>query len=162
MKKEQFVAKITELQAFLAKQADEASSKIDPHNSYKDYYEGAHRAYEIAVCAVSDIFATELAEDEADKIEETMKLKNFRPVKTREVEYFGVTIRIPAHCEWVTTDDDGYVYAWVGTPDEQHGVWVFADDTGIEIPVFIGEFDPIDENDAIKTMRHYPLAGEQS
>lgn len=90
----------------------------------------------------------------------TMKLKNYRPCEMREVEYFGVTIRIPAHCEWVTTDDDGYVYAWVGKPDEQHGVWTYADDSGIEIPFFVGEFDPIDENDAIKTLRHYLLAGE--
>lgn len=76
MRKEQLIAKITELQAFLVKQEDEARDKIDPHNRYKDYYEGAHRAYEIAICAISDIFATELAEDEADKARKNYETQN--------------------------------------------------------------------------------------
>jgi len=60
--KEQLIAKIKELQAYLAKESDEARDKIDPHNRYKDYYEGAHRAYEIAVYTIRDIFKTELPE----------------------------------------------------------------------------------------------------
>ena len=60
--KEQLIAKIKELQAYLAKESDEAIDKIDPHNRYEDYYEGAHRAYEIAVYTIRDIFKTELPE----------------------------------------------------------------------------------------------------
>ena len=86
-----------------------------------------------------------------------MKLKNFKPRLMREVEYFGVKISIPAHHEWVTTDDTGQVAAWENKPDEQHGIWTYADARGIELPFFVGEFDPIDENDAIKTLRHYPI-----
>ena len=62
MRKEQLITKIKELQAYLAKESDEARDKIDPHNRYKDYYEGAHRAYEIAVYTIRDIFGTELPE----------------------------------------------------------------------------------------------------
>jgi len=86
-----------------------------------------------------------------------LKLKNFRPLEMRQVEYFGEIITIPAHHKWVTTDDTGYVASWENEPDEQHGVWDYADDSGIEIPFFVGEFDPIDENDAIETLRHYPV-----
>ena len=60
--KKQLIAKIKELQAYLAKESDEARDKIAPHNRYEDYYEGAHRAYEIAVYTIRDIFKTELPE----------------------------------------------------------------------------------------------------
>ena len=86
-----------------------------------------------------------------------MNLGNFNHSPMREVEYFGETISIPADHEWVATDDTGQVASWQNKPDEQHGFWEYADDTGIEIPFFVGEFDPIDEDDAIKTLRHYPI-----
>lgn len=59
MQKEELLAKLNELQAFLVKGTDEASNKIDPHNPSKDYYEGAYRAYEIAVYVMYDIFGIE-------------------------------------------------------------------------------------------------------
>ena len=57
--KEQLIFKLNELQAFLVKGTDEASNKIDPHNPSKDYYEGAYRAYEIAVYVMYEIFGIE-------------------------------------------------------------------------------------------------------
>ena len=67
-----------------------------------------------------------------------MKLKNFAPRPMRVVEYFGETISIPSLHEWVATDNSGQVTSWQNKPDEQHGFWVYADDT-------------------IKTLRHYPI-----
>ena len=90
-----------------------------------------------------------------------MKLKNYRPLMLRQVEYFGETITIPTDCEWVATDSSGGVMAWGNKPDTQRGYWECSNETGIEIPFFVGEFDPIDKNDAFKTLRHYPI-GEQA
>lgn len=84
-----------------------------------------------------------------------MKLKNFKPRPMREVEYFGETISIPAEQEWVATDDDGGVNSYPVEPEEQHGVWVVPQHHEMEAAL-IGSFEPIDENDAIKTLRHYP------
>ena len=60
--KEQLIAKIKELHAYLAKESDEARDKAGQYNRYEDYYEGAHRAYEIAVYTIRDILGTELPE----------------------------------------------------------------------------------------------------
>lgn len=91
-----------------------------------------------------------------------MKLKNYRPLMLRQVEYFGETITIPTDCEWVATGSSGGVMAWRDKPDTRRGYWECSDDTGIEIPFIVGEFDPIDEDDAIKTLRHYPIEGEMT
>ena len=89
-----------------------------------------------------------------------MELKNFVPRPMREVEYYGVSISIPADHEWVATDDDGRVYCYPIEPEEQHGVWVVPQRHEMEA-AFIGSFEPIDKYDAIKTLRHYPI-GEQA
>ena len=91
-----------------------------------------------------------------------MNRENFNTRPMREVEYFGVKINIPADHEWVATDDTGQVAAWQNKPDEQHGLWEYADDTGVEIPFFVGEFDPIDEEDSFNSLRHYPIEGEMT
>lgn len=88
-----------------------------------------------------------------------MKLKNFKPRPMREVEYFGETISIPAEHEWVATDDNGEVNSYPVEPEEQHGIWVVPQYHEME-SAFIGSFEPIDENDAIKTLCHYSI-GEQ-
>lgn len=90
--------------------------------------------------------------------EEVMKLENFKPRLLREVEYFGVKISIPENHEWVATDDNGSVYSFPIEPEEQHGVWVVPQQYELETAL-IGSFEPIDENDAIKTLRHYPIEG---
>jgi hypothetical protein len=88
-----------------------------------------------------------------------MKLENFIPRPMREVEYFGVKISIPEDHEWVATDDNGELHSYPVEPEEQHGIWAVPQCYEME-SAFIGSFEPIDENDAIKTLRHYPLAGE--
>ena len=85
-----------------------------------------------------------------------MKLKNYRPREMREVEYFGVNISIPADHEWVATDDDGEVNSYPVEPEEHHGIWVVPQHHEMETAL-IGSFEPIDENDALKTLRHYPI-----
>lgn len=62
MQKEELTNKLKEFQAFLAKESDEAMAKIDPHNRNKEYYEGAYRAYEIAVYTMCEMFGLELPE----------------------------------------------------------------------------------------------------
>ena len=85
-----------------------------------------------------------------------MKLKNFTPRPMRQVEYFGQKISIPADHEWVATDDSGKVNSYPVEPEEQHGIWVVPQHHEMEAAL-IGSFEPIDENDAIKTLRHYPM-----
>lgn len=60
MQKEELINNLKEFQEFLAKESDEAMAQIYPHNCYKEYYEGAYRAYEIAVYAMSEMFGFEL------------------------------------------------------------------------------------------------------
>lgn len=60
--KEQLIFKINELQKFFVKEADEVRDKIDHHNYPKDYYEGVHRGYEIAVSVINVIFGIEFPE----------------------------------------------------------------------------------------------------
>ena len=90
-----------------------------------------------------------------------MKLKNYRPREMREVEYFGVKISVPADTEWVATDDNGEVISYPIEPEEQHGIWVVPQQYEMQTAL-IGRFDPLDENDAIKTLRHYPIEGEMT
>lgn len=45
-----------------------------------------------------------------------MKLKNFKSRPMREVEYYGVSISIPADHEWVATGDDGVVDSYSTKP----------------------------------------------
>lgn len=85
-----------------------------------------------------------------------MKLKNFKPRPMREVEYFGVKISVPADTEWVATDDNGEVISYPIEPEEQHGIWVVPQQYEMQTAL-IGRFDPLDENDAIRTLRHYPI-----
>lgn len=90
-----------------------------------------------------------------------MKLKNYRPRPMRQVEYYGVSISIPADTEWVATDDNGEVISYPIEPEEQHGIWVVPQQYEMQTAL-IGRFDPLDENDAIKTLRHYPIEGEMT
>lgn len=62
MQKEELIAKLKEFQSFLANESDKAMAKIDPHNRNREYYEGAYRAYEIAVYAMCEMFGLELPE----------------------------------------------------------------------------------------------------
>lgn len=91
-----------------------------------------------------------------DMKEEVMKLENFKPRLLREVEYFGVKISIPENHEWVATDDNGSVYSFPIEPEEQHGIWVVPQHYETEVAV-IGTFEPIDGDDVLKTLRHYPI-----
>lgn len=62
MRKEEIIAKLKEFQTFLAKECDEASTRTDPHNPSKDYYEGAARAFEISVYTMCHMLGMELPE----------------------------------------------------------------------------------------------------
>lgn len=159
LRKDQLIFKINELQKFLAKEADEVRDKIDPHNCSKDYYEGVHRGYEIAVSVINVIFGIELPERWGKT--NSPRLENFHPRPMREVEYFGVKISVPADTEWVATDDNGEVISYPIELEEQHGIWVVPQHHKMEAAL-IGSFEPIDENDAIKTLRHYPIEGEMT
>jgi L-lactate dehydrogenase (L-LDH) len=77
LQKEELLAKLKELQAFLVKESDESISKADPHKPFKDYYEGAFRAYELAVYKMYDIFGLEPPEGWGKTT--SPKLENFSP-----------------------------------------------------------------------------------
>ena len=89
-----------------------------------------------------------------------MKLKNFKPRPMREVEYYGVSISIPAEHEWVATGDDGIVRSYPIKPEELNGMWVVPQRYGME-DVCIGSFTLAGEPGAIKTLHHYPIGAEQ-
>lgn len=59
LQKEELLTRIKELRTFLAEEADKAITNADQHNPSKKYYEGMHRAYEIAVYTICDIFEIE-------------------------------------------------------------------------------------------------------
>lgn len=90
-----------------------------------------------------------------------MKLKNFKSRPMREVEYYGVSISIPADHEWVATGDDGVVDSYSTKPEELNGMWVIPHRYGAEA-VRIGSFTLSGEPGAIKTLRHYPIEGEMT
>lgn len=62
MAKDELIFKLKELQNYLAKECDEASTRTDPHNPFKEYYEGASRAFEISVYTMCNMFGMELPE----------------------------------------------------------------------------------------------------
>lgn len=86
-----------------------------------------------------------------------MKLKDFKPRPTREVEYYGVKISIPAEHEWVATGDDGIVYSYSVKPEELNGMWIIPQRHYGAEDMRIGAFSLAGEPGAIETLRHYPI-----
>ena len=57
-----------------------------------------------------------------------MKLKNYCPRPMREVEYYGVSISIPADHEWVATDADGEIYSYSDKPEYSEDTMIWGSD----------------------------------
>ena len=84
-----------------------------------------------------------------------MKLENFTPRLMWEVEYFGVKISIPADHKWVATDEYGEVFSFPVKPEKKYRSWVVPQHYETKVAL-IGTFEPIEEYEVIKTLRHYP------
>lgn len=162
LQKEELLAKIKELQAYLVKESDEAISKADPHDRYKDYYEGAHRAYELAVYTICDMFGIE--PPEGWRKTNSPKLENFYPRPIQEVEYFGKKISIPTRHKWVATCADGSIFSFIQEPIYDALLWITVE-TGPYGLYVVGYCDSIGDSAAANSLQYYPAAnefGEQS
>lgn len=153
MTKEELLTKIKELQAYLSKESDEAISKADPHDRYKDYYEGAHRAYELAVYAICDMFGIEPPKGWGKT--DPPRLENFSPRPMREVEYFGEKISIPVYHKCVATCADGSIYSYVDAPEYKGGIWTIGRTDSAAIHV-VGYCMNIGVHHAVNSLRIYP------
>lgn len=153
LQKEELLAKLKELQAFLVKESDESISKADPHKPFKDYYEGAFRAYELAVYKMYDIFGLEPPKGWGKPT--SPKLENFSPRPMREVEYFGEKISIPVYHKCVATCADGSIYSYVDAPEYKGGIWTIGRTDSAAVHV-VGYCINIGEHHAVNSLRIYP------
>ncbi len=157
LQKEELIAKIKELQSYLVKEADEAMAKIDPHKPFKDYYEGEHSAYELAVYKMYDIFGLEPPEGWGKTT--SPKLENFYPRPMQEVEYFGKKISIPTRHKWVATCADGSIFSFIQEPIYDALLWISVETGPYELYV-VGYCDSIGDSAAANSLQYYPAANE--
>lgn len=85
-----------------------------------------------------------------------MKLKNFKPRPMREVEYYGVSIRIPADHEWVATCADGSIHSFSDEPHYEWQVWITYETEPFALYV-VGRCMEISVSDAANSLCHYPI-----
>lgn len=79
-----------------------------------------------------------------------------KKIKYRTVEYFGELLDIPAHHNYVVTDDDGFVYSFVSRPDYHNGCWAEDNDLDPHEIQAIALFDT-GALDSEKTLVEYPI-----
>nr|DAS94092.1 MAG TPA: hypothetical protein [Caudoviricetes sp.] len=85
-----------------------------------------------------------------------MKIENFKACPMRQVEYFGITISIPADHEYVVTSVYGGVYSFTYEPYYEFGIWVTYETEPFVIYA-VGNCNNISDEDAADSLRHYPV-----
>ena len=83
-----------------------------------------------------------------------MKLKNYRPREMREVEYYGVSISIPADHEWVAMDRYGEIFSFRDVPEYVKKVHRWGCDECDNSSLLIGAVEPVSTADSL---RCYPV-----
>ena len=85
-----------------------------------------------------------------------MKLINFTPREMREVEYYGVSVSIPADHEWVATCIDGSIHSFKYEPYYEWSEWVTHESEPFVVYA-VGSCMAISDLDAANSLYYYQI-----
>lgn len=81
-------------------------------------------------------------------------MKLIKDAEYRTVEYFGEDLGIPAHHNYIATDENGFAYSFYERPEYQDGEWTHDEDYRHSIQ-YIALFD-LQDLEAQNTLVEYP------